>query len=739
MFALTFLSPLLILLPVRHWPPQLLPLKLNALNPEVAAMRSTVEYRDARARHVERALERAARRSTWLAWLLGLRAIHHGGATDDIADLLAAFECGAGCCSLLCCTMTLTGLDGEPRQVQRIGRCNALISIYRVPMMKRWHASLSNVLFAALFIWAIFSPLCGDIPPQQVAVAVFVAALWVQELHQFLREPLSWLGDWFNFLDVGLCVILALLCFLRYYRDALDEWQARRDVSVPLGLVDWFDTSVFKPGALRPGGRRRDDFAFYSRACDWSLGGELIASLIAISTVLLALRVFEVFTFSSDFARIWFSLHRMALDLFKMFWMITSLMFFFGIAFAVLAPNFVLDHSDGPLLPAGDYGFTFDLSAGAAIWQSFWSVFGYFDVAELSSSPSAAFLTPAFFYVYLYFVALPIVNLLIAMFSESFAEVTDNVARQRFQLRSVAQCLNYLHSYYPVPAPLNIAALPIVGVGAILKMVGGCLRRCCDCFRCGRSRTHHAASAGQGMRNTPGYAAHPIQPIPHRNPRTGAYGTLLSPRPLDARTFHEAMAAGRSAVSDEDAARDKYIESERERIDGLRRDANPPLAKSAARRQAGGAAGGSTGVGVGAEAAAHQRLEALVSAKLDELTKAMRASAVQDASSSACGSYQPGRARIVATNPVTGMPPVRVAGRQHERLPPVTAGTPSKGALAEQKPAAGAGALTPSHRVAPTMPPEQPAQVRVAVGAPLLSFARHGYPAPGARQVDGSS
>ena len=49
--------------------------------------------------------------------------------------------------------------------------------------------------------------------------------------------------------------------------------------------------------------------------------------------------------------------------------------------------------------------------------QAFWSIFGFFDVGEFASSPGASIFGPALLFFYLFFVATPVMNLLIAMFS----------------------------------------------------------------------------------------------------------------------------------------------------------------------------------------------------------------------------------------------------------------------------------------------------------------------------------
>ena len=192
-------------------------------------------------------------------------------------------------------------------------------------------------------------------------------------------------------------------------------------------------------------------------------------------------------------------------DMRNMVPMLMLLMLGFGVTFNLLAPAFMLEgraahgvhchtvhlplgallsidapsvarleNADGPLLLFG--GSSLDLSAGSATWQSFWSIerphsaqptpctsprrtadpvhcvshrsiFGYFDVGEFSASPSAAFVTPLLLYVYLFAVAMPVINLLIAMFSESYQAISNSKANAYWRLRNVARAKNFLGGY----------------------------------------------------------------------------------------------------------------------------------------------------------------------------------------------------------------------------------------------------------------------------------------------------
>jgi len=185
--------------------------------------------------------------------------------------------------------------------------------------------------------------------------------------------------------------------------------------------------------------------------------------LLASSAMLLGFRCLEVFAISPQYARIYFSVKQMYMkDLVYMFPMLALLMLFFGVSFSLIAPRFSLHGTDGPLLTSPQNKFTNnDFGAGASFWQPFWSVFGDFDIVEMSSSPGASFLAPAFLFFYLFFVALPGVNLLIAMFSESYSNFTERDASKSFNLMRVSTCLYYLESSYSAPVPLNFLVLPL--------------------------------------------------------------------------------------------------------------------------------------------------------------------------------------------------------------------------------------------------------------------------------------
>jgi len=173
------------------------------------------------------------------------------------------------------------------------------------------------------------------------------------------------------------------------------------------------------------------------------------------------------------------------------------LMLGFGFAFGLLVPAFRAEGTDGPLYLLRDHDVWLDVSAGSSLWQAMYAVFGEFDLAGITSSPGAAVVTPLIFYVYLFFITMPIVNLLIAMFSESYEGTTEGSARERWYLRDAGACIRFLRMYSAVPAPFNILA----DVGAATIWLGRQLLARLKRLRDGPPRaTRHERANARGSR-----------------------------------------------------------------------------------------------------------------------------------------------------------------------------------------------------------------------------------------------
>lgn len=118
----------------------------------------------------------------------------------------------------------------------------------------------------------------------------------------------------------------------------------------------------------------------------------------------------------------------------------------FGFAFAVLQPQ-----------QASEQGFEFILG-NHPIWSSWWGLFGDYDrqsmYAQMGSQQPMATLAPLFLWVYEFFSVVLLMNLLVALMSDTYARVTaEGELRWKY---ARAQLIREYLTQSPLPAPLNI-------------------------------------------------------------------------------------------------------------------------------------------------------------------------------------------------------------------------------------------------------------------------------------------
>ncbi len=347
--------------------------------------------------------------------------------------------------------------------------------VWRIPMMKQFHASVALIVFMMLLVLSVFTRLCGPIGVVQWMFGLWVISYVVQELHQFWRAPVDAMGDFYTFVDWSLCALYLLALWLR--RELDDEgtyWgSVEHNGNNAPNLIAFLDVMRLRDdpdqGRLRPHPWTFDenrptavlDGVPDLGQCDWSIYLELLRTVLAVSVIFVTGRVFEILTFEKEFARIWFTLETIyGRDMGKIIFLPILFMIGFGIALSVLSPNFQLEGSDGPFYVLRDFDNFIDVSAGSPFWQAMYGLFGAFDGIGLASAPGAALVTPLVLYIYLFLVALPIVNLLIAVFSESYEQMDEDSARAQWHLRNAQQMQLYLRLYYALPMPLNLVALP---------------------------------------------------------------------------------------------------------------------------------------------------------------------------------------------------------------------------------------------------------------------------------------
>ena len=91
--------------------------------------------------------------------------------------------------------------------------------------------------------------------------------------------------------------------------------------------------------------------------------------------------------------------------------------------------------------------------------MTIWGLLGFFEPGELSAAPGSAFLAPLMLWSYLLIALVLFVNLLIAMFSQSYQDVMTE-ADVHWKLKRVQQIESYITAHV-CPPPFNLLTLPL--------------------------------------------------------------------------------------------------------------------------------------------------------------------------------------------------------------------------------------------------------------------------------------
>lgn len=95
-----------------------------------------------------------------------------------------------------------------------------------------------------------------------------------------------------------------------------------------------------------------------------------------------------------------------------------------ALCFNILAPNYHMAPAPGPFHLFPD--LSLDLSVGGPFMATFWALFGFYDPPSLALGQGSTMVAPIFMWIYLMTSVILFVNLLIAMFSDSYATISKN-------------------------------------------------------------------------------------------------------------------------------------------------------------------------------------------------------------------------------------------------------------------------------------------------------------------------
>ena len=194
--------------------------------------------------------------------------------------------------------------------------------------------------------------------------------------------------------------------------------------------------------------------------CKWSWKLEAVRTFAASLMLISTFRMMEVLTFHRDVGVLLVCVWEMIADLYN--WAKPAMIITtgFGLVMHMLAPEYRLDGSPGAWRPfrIGWLNLDLDISSAGPFWMTAWGLLGFFEPGELSAAPGSAFLAPVFLWFYLLIQLVLFVNLLIAMFSRSYAKIMAQ-ADENWKMKRVVQVKSYITAHC-CPPPFNIVTLP---------------------------------------------------------------------------------------------------------------------------------------------------------------------------------------------------------------------------------------------------------------------------------------
>ena len=338
----------------------------------------------------------------------------------------------------------------------------AMLAIWYIPAIKRAVVSISMVLFTLLFISVFLDRLCGPLTAER-GVCFYLLVVWtfanvVQEFMQFMADRRAWMNSNYNRLEICTFLLLFAAIGLRWSLTS-----PRGHVAENLAdFINYQSGGRIQPQLHSTARAREESYRYtwinadaddsgFEGECPWSLQLECLRAVLGVVAPLLMLRFSAFLTMRDDIGVLMVCTKRMLLkDL--MPWL----------TFVMVAVMF---------------GSALSLSfLGGPFWASFWGLFGLYEPGEMVST-GASFLAPFVAGFYMMLVAVVFVNLLIAMFNQTYNQTFD-YADEEWKMKRVDKVYSFMR-LYPVPAPLNLIALAYDLLDYILRAVYDLL--CCRC------------------------------------------------------------------------------------------------------------------------------------------------------------------------------------------------------------------------------------------------------------------
>lgn len=182
-------------------------------------------------------------------------------------------------------------------------------------------------------------------------------------------------------------------------------------------------------------------------------------------------RLFECFTLFTHMGVLKITAGSMLFTMSTWLPLVALLSLGWAIAMNVLAPYYQIEFSPGGLHLPFDGGYTLDLSAGGPFFAPFWAIYGFVEPGALAGARGSAFLSPLFLWLFVGLSLILFVNLLIAMFNETYTSKMQQ-KDQEWKMSRVRLVRMYMVNP-PMPAPFNLAYLVCIELLAapLLRLV----------------------------------------------------------------------------------------------------------------------------------------------------------------------------------------------------------------------------------------------------------------------------